>query len=300
MTYSLLILGTGALATLFAARLSLAGVDVTMLGSWPQGLAALNKEGARLDGAAGLRVRATANPLDCLRMKHALVLVKAWQTERAAHQLASCLAEDGLAVTLQNGLGNDDILAGILGWSRVGRGITTLGATLLAPGQVHLGGEGTVVLEAHPHLLELEEMLRVARFDLRTVPDAQPLAWGKLVINAAINPLTALLRVKNGAVLENPAALTLMGELACEAASVAKAIGVALPFQDPGKAAQEVARHSNDNLSSMLQDILRGTRTEVDAINGKVVQMGTKLNVPVTLNRAMWLLIKAISLRGKI
>jgi 2-dehydropantoate 2-reductase len=263
-------------------------------------LAALNKEGPRLDDAGGLQVRATDNPLDCLGMNHALVLVKAWQTERAAHQLAGCLAEDGLAVTLQNGLGNDDILAGILGGARVGRGITTLGATLLAPGQVHLGGEGMVILEAHQRLAPLEEMLRVANFDIRNVVDALPHIWGKLVINAAINPLTALLRMKNGELLNNPNACDLMRVLSGEAASVAEAFGIVLPFRDPGSAAEEVARQSTDNMSSMLQDILRGARTEVDAINGRIVQLGEKKNVPVSANRTIWLLVKALSVRDKI
>lgn len=300
MADSLLIIGTGALATLFAARLSSAGLDVTLLGTWPQGLAALGKDGARVDGATGLQVRAINNPLDCQGMKYALVLVKAWQTERAANQLAICLRADGLAVTLQNGLGNDEILAGILGRSRVGRGVTTMGATLIAPGLVHLGGEGPVTLEAHPRLASLQEFLRVADFDIRTVEDAQPLIWGKLVVNAAINPLTALLQVKNGGLLENPTARILMGELAGEAASVAEAYKIILPLSHPDSAAEDVARRSADNMSSMLQDILRGAQTEVDAINGKIVQLGEKKNIPVPVNRAIWLLVKALSVRGKI
>jgi 2-dehydropantoate 2-reductase len=300
MTDPLLILGTGALATLFAARLSSVGVAVTMLGTWQQGVTALSNEGARLDGAAAAKVRATDNPKDCRGMKHALVLVKAWQTERAASQLLECLAEDGLAVTLQNGLGNDELLAGILGWSRVGRGVTTLGATLLAPGQVHLGGEGPVVLEAHPRLSTLEEMLRVANFNIQNVTDARPLVWGKLVLNAAINPLTALLRVKNGGLLENSSSCVLMGELAGEAALVAKACGIELPFQDPVSEVDAVARNSADNISSMLQDIRRGAQTEVDAINGMIVRLGEEKGVPVPVNRTIWHLVSALSVRGMI
>ena len=115
MKADLLIVGAGALATFFAARLSAAGVDVTMLGSWQEGLAALRKTGARLDGGDSQIVQATDNPADCAGAKFALVLVKSWQTEHSASQLAECLAEDGLAVTLQNGLGNDTILSKSLG-----------------------------------------------------------------------------------------------------------------------------------------------------------------------------------------
>ncbi len=87
MSADILIVGSGALATLFAARLSAAGVDVTMLGSWREGLAALRKSGAGLEGEDTQRVRATDNPADCRGAKFALVLVKSWQTERAASQL---------------------------------------------------------------------------------------------------------------------------------------------------------------------------------------------------------------------
>ena len=300
MTDSLLIVGTGALATLFAARLSAAGVDVTMLGTWLEGLAALHENGARLEGAAGSRVRVVDNPMDCREVKYALVLIKAWQTERVAPQLAECMAEDGLAVTLQNGLGNDRILSEVLGESRVGRGVTTLGATLLGPGIVRPGGDGTVTLEAHPRLFPLEEALRIAGFDVNVVEDAQSLIWGKLVVNAAINPLTALLRVKNGELIKNSSALSLMGELAREAAYVANALGVALPFPGPERAAEEVARRTAENTSSMLQDILRGAQTEVDVINGAIVQYGQKKNVPTPVNQVMWSLVKALSVRGKI
>jgi 2-dehydropantoate 2-reductase len=271
-----------------------------MLGSWREGLAALCNGGARLEGGDSQTVRATDNPADCRGAKFALVLVKSWQTEHSAYQLADCLAEDGLAVTLQNGLGNDAILSRTLGLGRVSCGVTTLGATLLAPGLVRSGGEGLVTFEAHPRLGVLKEMLRVAKFEVCIVENAEPVVWGKLIVNAAINPLTALLRVKNGELLAIPPARTLMGELAREAASVAEALGVALPFFSPERAVEEVVQHTADNISSMLQDILRGAPTEVDAINGAVIRTGEQEGVPTPVNRVIWSLVKALPHRGKI
>jgi 2-dehydropantoate 2-reductase len=300
MKPDLLIVGSGALATLFAARLSAGGVKVTLLGSWQAGLSALRKTGARLEGGDNQIVQATDNPADCLGVKCALVLVKSWQTEHSARQLAECLAEDGVAVTLQNGLGNDAFLAKSLGHRRVSRGVTTLGATLLAPGLVRPAGEGEVTLEAHSRLNGLEEMLRAAKFDLCITENMEPVVWGKLIINAAINPITALLRVKNGLLLTNPPAHALMSELAGEAARVAKAIPVELPFLDPVREVEEVAQHTAENISSMLQDVLRGATTEVDAINGAVVRMGEQKGVPVPANRIICSLVKALSVRDKI
>ena len=103
-------MGTGALAGLFAARLAGAGRDVTILGSWPAGLRALRKHGIRLREADGRKcsypIGATESPGQAGSVRYALVLVKSWQTARAAEQLTGCLAPDGLALTLQNGAGN--------------------------------------------------------------------------------------------------------------------------------------------------------------------------------------------------
>lgn len=182
-----------------------------------------------------------------------------------------------------------------LGAAHVALGVTTTGATLLAPGLARLGGEGVISLEAHPRLAPLEAMLRKAGFNVKVVEGAASLVWGKLVINAAINPLTALLRVPNGELLERPTARVLMVELAREAASVAQALGVGLPFENPESAAEEVARRTAANRSSMLQDVLRGAPTEIDAICGAIVRAGEEKGVPTPVNRIFWLLIRALA-----
>ena len=295
---NILIVGTGALATLFAARLVQAGYQVTMLGSWEAGLDALRSDGVRLVDSKGhehqFPVQAIRDPRDCRGIKHALVLVKTWQTERVAEQLRESLAEDGVAVTLQNGLGNHETLARSLGASRVALGATTTGATLLGPGLVKEGGEGKVSIERHKALGPLEEALRAARFNVSIVEDAQSLVWGKLVINAAINPLTALLHVPNGKLLELSTAREVMKALAVETARVAKAENIDLPFSDPAAAAEEVARKTAANHSSMLQDVLRGAPTEIDAICGTVVKIGQKHNLHTPANWACWKLVRAM------
>ena len=295
---NILIVGTGALASLFAARLTQAGHDITMLGTWREGLDALNQDGVRFVDADGNEasypVRATDDPRECVDVKLAIVLVKAWQTERIATQLSTCLAKDGLALTLQNGLGNKETFIQSLGLTRVALGSTTTGATLLGPGHVKAGGEGVISLEQNQALGPMEEALLSAGFNIQIVEDANALIWGKLVINAAINPLTALLRVKNGELLERPSAREMMGTLAIETANVARAENIQLPFDDPVKIAEDVARKTAANTSSMLQDVLRGAPTEVDAINGEVIKAANKAGVPVPVNRILRYLVKSI------
>lgn len=294
----ILIVGIGALATLFAARLSSAGERVTMLGTWQAGLRALHENGARLIGVDGsertFHVQVTDDPATCHAVRHALVLVKSWQTERAAAQLADCLDEDGLALTLQNGLGNYETLTRTLGMLRVAMGVTTTGATLLGPGLTRAGGEGVITIESHPRLSPLDEKLRLAGFDVHVVQDARSLVWGKLIINAAINPLTALLGVPNGVLLERPAARDLMAHLASEAAAVAVVQNVRLPFDDPVLAAEDVARRTASNHSSMFQDIRRDAPTEIDAICGAITRLGEQHSIPTPVNQVVWQLIQAV------
>jgi 2-dehydropantoate 2-reductase len=293
-----LIVGTGAMANLFAARLAPAGIEFSMLGTWTEGLAALQEHGVRLEMNGDRResypVRVGTNPAGCAGVKLALVLVKSWQTERAARQVAECLATDGVALTLQNGLGNREILSEVLGPERVALGVTTTGATLLGPARVRPGGEGVISVGKHPRLAPLIDLLQQAGFPVEVHEDIEALLWGKLAINAAINPLTALLGVPNGELLERPPARELSAELAREVAAVARARGIELPYIDPIEAVEEVARRTAANNSSMLQDVRRGAPTEIDAICGAVVREGEALRVPAPVNETMWRLVCAL------
>ncbi len=294
-TESILIVGTGAMACLFGARLAPLA-DVTLLGTWREGLAALSSVGIRLE-AGGLeqtqRVRATTNPEECRGVRFALVLVKSWQTRRAAAMLSACLSPGGVALTLQNGLGNLEALEAGLGSDRATLGVTTTGATLIGPGRVRAGGAGPTHVARHPGLLPVLGLLQQAGFAVEMSDDVEGLLWGKLVVNTAINPLTGLLHVPNGRLLEIAEARTLMGAAARETAAVARGAGVRLPYRDPVTQAEQVAQQTAGNRSSTLQDIDRRAPTEIDAINGAVADEGDRRGVPTPVNRTLWRLVRA-------
>jgi 2-dehydropantoate 2-reductase len=301
MTNSLpnvVIAGTGAMACLFGARLSAAGVPVTLMGTWKAGLEALERHGVRVIGMDGKQVaypvRVARQPCESPKAGLALVCVKSWQTERAARQLAGCLTRDGVALTLQNGLGNYETLERLLGSNRAALGTTTSGANMLAPGIVRAGGEGVTSLEDQPRLNPFRELLSLAGFNVQSVRDPVKLLWGKLVINAAINPLTALLRVPNGELLRKSTSRSLLGAAAREAAATAAAQGIDLPYDDPVEAVESVAAKTAENYSSMLQDILRGSPTEIDAISGAVVRAAESLGLQVPVNRTLWELVSSL------
>ena len=285
--------GTGAMSCLFAARLARVA-RVTLVGTWTEAITAMQDRGILYEDQQESRtvpigatyLGAPVKPVDL-----AIVLVKTWQTRRVADCLSSYLTPEGLAISLQNGLGNLDLLG-----PRVFPGATAEGATLLGPGHVRAGGAGPTYAVAPEWVVNL---LCSAGFEsYRCSPvEAESLIWGKLAINCGINALTALLRIPNGELLLNPNAADLMVRAAGECAAVAQAKGIRLPFPDPASRVREVAERTAENRSSMLQDILRGTPTECDAINGAVVAEGRRVGVPTPVNEVLWKLIQASAKR---
>jgi len=283
------------MAGLFGGRLT-SHAEVTILGSWTEGLEALRTRGIGLQEngeTLTASVKATDDPSECKGALSALVLVKSWQTEAAGKMLAECLAPQGVALTLQNGLGNIEVLEATIGAERAALGVTTTGATLLGPGTVRAGGAGPTYVAPHPRLEPLVDLMEKAGFEIHAASDLASLVWGKLAVNAGINALTALLEVHNGELLERPHARRLMNEAAMETARVAQAQDIQLPYDDPSHEVEGVATQTAENESSMLQDIRRGAPTEVDAINGAVVREGERHRVPTPVNWSLWNLVRA-------
>lgn len=287
----ILIVGTGALATLFAARLSQALYNVTMLGSWIPAVQALNLHGAKVlypdDHVISAPVHAVDQPEFAGKFDYILVLVKSWQTENAAKQIKVSLNHSGIALTLQNGIGNDRMLAQEIGEQRVAVGVTTTGSALLEPGIVRFGGSGSVDVQKLKRLSPLVKMLKDAGFDVNEHEDVTSLQWGKLIINAAINPLTALYGVSNGVLLVDPDLRDFLRAATTEAVKVASAMGIQLPYEDPIEAVENVALRTALNTSSMLQDLRRGAPTEIEAITGVLVTEANRLKIPVPYNQAL-------------
>jgi 2-dehydropantoate 2-reductase len=283
------IVGTGAMACLFGALLA-SRARVTLTGTWRQGLAAICASGIIIgepqrDVARRVNTAAWGDHVEPADL--VLVLVKSWQTEEAARRLPRLLKPGGVVLTLQNGLGNLEALG-----PGACLGVTYLGATLLGPGRVQPGGSGVTCVAGPEWIVDLfnEAGIEAERRDPGQVDG---LLWAKLAINCGINALTALLRVRNGELLRRPDAAGLMERAALECAAVAAAKGIFLPFADAARRTREVAQLTAANRSSMLQDMLRGTPTEIDAINGATVRWGSCLGVPTPVNEILFRLVRA-------
>ena len=294
------ILGVGALGCLFGARLS-RHADVTLIGHWPQQIDAL-RAGLRYvhpDGREDVIPLCVSHgtgsvpPCDVV-----LILTKASQIETSAREAAQVLAPGGVAITLQQGLGNRAIRASAVGDERAAQGVTLQAASLREPGLMVYGGEGPTHLAERtpgdPVIHEVGALLERSGCETHVVADVDALLWAKLVVNASINPLTAILRVQNGVLLGSAWAHDLMVEAAREVAAVAAAQSVALPFADAGVYAERAAEMAALNRSSMLQDVLRGAATEIEMINGAVMRLGAASGIETPAVRTLYRLVKAL------
>lgn len=295
------IFGVGALGCLFGAWLS-PHAQVTLVGRWPEQLAALERAPLRLTTPQGdeqqVWLRATADASLTAPADVVLILTKAPKTEEAARQAADVLAPAGLAITLQNGLGNLEILARYVGVERAAVGVTTQGATVAAVGWVIMAGGGPTYLATQPaqaeRLRRFAELCLRAGIEVQLTDDVRALLWSKLAVSAAINPLTALLRVPNGALLMSESARQIMQQAAREVAMVAALHDIRPLFDEAGAQAEQVARQTAANRSSMLQDVLRGAESEIEAICGAVIREAQATGVDVPANQWLYMMVKAL------
>lgn len=259
-----------------------------------------------LGGRAGVelvRIDRTRSPLrsDEGLVEATIVCTKTFGTTWAADIASRVLSPKGVAVTIQNGLGNYETLAEKVGADRVSLGAIYVGARLLPDGSLHATGPGRVELarpsdpDARGRLERLAEHLSEGGMQVSVVDDAWPTVWRKLAVNAAMNPTTAIFGLTNGELLTHAAAGPLSDELARETARVASAAGVALGEDEAVAAWRDIATRLGVNKSSMLQDLEAGKPTEIEAINGAVAREGRRLGVDAPVNEAITLLMKAVT-----
>jgi 2-dehydropantoate 2-reductase len=257
-----------------------------------------------LDGHADLvTVDRTKSPLRDgeAPVDAAIVTTKTPGSAWAAEIAAKILAPGGVALTIQNGLGNYEVLVEHVGRPRAAVGVIYVGAQLVN-GELQATGAGKVELgrpvspASRAKLDELGRLLREGGMDVTVVDDAWPAVWRKVVTNAAVNPITALIRLTNADLLADKPASRVADSLAREVARVATASGVRIGEDEAVKQWRAMAALTGANRSSMLQDVEAGRPTEIDAISGAVAREGERRGVAAPLNQAMTLLVSALAL----
>jgi len=316
-TGPILVAGAGAVGSVFGALLQRAGWSVTLLGR-PAHLAAVEHRGLQVEGLFGAFVtsdlRLTDSPAG-LQGPYAAILLtaKAYDTARIVRAVAPYLAHDGVVISLQNGLGNVEEAAQAVGPHRVIGGRVIFGAMLTGPGRVRVTVYAEPVMVGspdpgrHPTLdadaRRWAEFFAAAGIPSEYTDEIVPYLWSKVLYNAPLNPLGAVLGLTYGELAEDPELRTVMDGIIDEAYAVARARAVGLRWTSAesfrrefyGRLVPATASHR----SSMLQDIERGRPTEVDAINGRVCEYGRDAGVSTPLNEAVTRLVRAKARCGR-
>ena len=282
------IMGAGALGCLFGYFIQKAGYNVIFVARSRQYEALKNK--LKVSGLINdeIRVNVKDKPEDA---DITFVTVKAYDTENVAKLLRK--VNCGIVCSLQNGIGNEEVLQKYL--RNVLGGITTYASNLIEYGHIEFAGEGITYIgsldgEITEDVLTVVEILKSSKMNAEAVNNIREKIWLKAVINSVINPITALCKVRNGKIIEIPELWKIAEELAKEGENVMKALG--FNIKNLIEEVKKVILATRNNKSSMLQDIERGKRTEIDFINGAIVKVAEQLGIDVPYNRMMWLLIK--------
>lgn len=295
--------GAGAMGAVFGGRLARAGLEVTLLDVSRPAVEAINAGGLRLADKAGetqtIPVRATTDPAETGPVDLVLVFVKCYHTEAAIRSAAPLLGPQTAVLSLQNGWGNAPRIADIVGEARVLIGVTYNSATVLAPGRVQQAGQGATFigeLDGRPS----ERLERIAAAftaaGLETTPrdDVLQVIWSKLALNVCTLPNSALLRFYAGQLIEHEPMLGLMRALLREVVAVANAQDIPLDFDERWEAITGLLARASGAKASMLQDVENSRRTEIDVINGAIVEAGQRLEIATPYNQAMVWLIRSL------
>jgi 2-dehydropantoate 2-reductase len=297
-------LGSGALGSALGGVLTEGGNDVRLVDAWPEHVAAINDRGLRLrDGGVDRVVRARAatstegiGPVDLV-----IVLVKSYHTREAIESARGIVGPDTVVMSLQNGLGHEEILADVVGRGRVLAGKTYAGGVMLAPGHVIAGTKGkhTIIGELDgsvtPRATRIAATLTRAGLETTVSANIVGTMWDKLQINVATGALSGITRLPYGGLYGVPEVKATALAAVGEAIAVAKALGVTLTNEDPEAAWNLAAAGLPPEFkASILQSIEKGLPTEIDYINGSVVRGGERAGVPTPVNRTLVACVKGI------
>lgn len=276
--------------------------DVILIGR-PNVVDCIKDRGVRISGKTELHVRpeASADPADLKGCELVLLTVKAYDTAKAAGLVAE--AEPmAMLVTLQNGLDNDEAVATEAPGLKSCAAITSFGVTREGPGHIRHAGDGDTVLGrmacSPGEARHTADLLTGGGLPVEWVDNIRGHVWLKGVVNHCINPLTVIHRCRNGVLLEHEDYLRHMTGLCAEALAVIRMVNVILPTDDVLGRVKEVARLTADNRSSMLQDVDRGKRTEIDHITGHIIRLGKHHSLDLPLSEFVYYEVKNLETIG--
>ena len=298
------VVGAGAMGCLFGGLLAEGGLDVTLVDVLQEHVDRINRDGLRIVGYGGDRsipVWATTEPSGLPAVDVLFVQCKAPYTKEAVRRVLHLLRDDSVAISFQNGLGNEENIGEVVGMERVLGGVTAQGAAVEGLGAVrNFGNLPTHIGELGRGISERAQRIAAAldRAGLQTtaVPDIRQAIWKKLLANIAISPTSAIANMTIKQVFAVPELRETAFEALDEAVEVARAEGVELNAAETREVIDQIAgpTGTGDNKSSLCVDIINRRPCEIDVISGAVVQLGRKHDIPTPVNKTLVAAVKAL------
>jgi 2-dehydropantoate 2-reductase len=297
---NIVVFGAGAIGSLFGGLLSKTN-NVILIGR-KNHVQAINSINLKIIGKTKkeIKLQAFENVTKVTDVDLIILTVKSFDTDIAVKQLKPLINSKTIIMSLQNGLHNIDKIQKYVNKNQIVAGITTHGAIFEKPGLIiHSGIGKTTIGELNgkktPRIIQIAETFNKAEIKTTINSDIKDEIWIKAIINSSINTLTTFFNCKNGYLLENPILENLVEKICIESTNVAKSEGYKFDNYTMIKKTKEVINDTIDNYSSMLQSIKQKKKTEIDSINGKIVECGRKNNVDLTLNEILIHYIKSNS-----
>lgn len=299
MDQKILVIGTGALACLFAARLAKRGYHISMTGTWTDALDAFQTKGVGLIETGCFEP--VFYPVEILEPgksyqthDHVLLLTKAYQVRDALRRVMQNLAEGAVILSLQNGLTVGKELKEFRNRFEVIQGITTCGAEVVQPGVAKHNGGWLIRMDQKESVHGMAGFLKEAGFTVSLEENINQAIWEKAVLNSAANPIGALTGKRNGELLDLPGVMHIMDDLIQEACNVAAGEGFAIRGDEMKERLRQVMRETVSNRCSMLQDVLNGRRTEIEDINGEIIELAIARGIDIPVQTTITNLIRSL------
>jgi 2-dehydropantoate 2-reductase len=298
------VVGAGAMGSVMGGLLAKAGNDVTLIDVWREAIDSINSSGLRIDDKTGnsevINIRATAEPAEVGVVDLVLVFVKCYHTEVAVKNALPMIGRSTLVLSLQNGWGNGPRIASIVGEEKLLLGVCYHSASALGPGHALHSGKGMTFIgevdsRMTDRLAEVASVLEKAGIEVTPTTQVLKEIWSKLALNVCTLPTSALLRFHAPQLIQHEPMKELMRALLQEVVAVAQAQNIPLDFDERWQAITGLLKQLAPTAKgSMLQDVERQRVTEIDVINGAVIEAGKKFNIATPYNQAMAWLVKSL------
>ncbi|MBA4261855.1 MAG: 2-dehydropantoate 2-reductase [Comamonadaceae bacterium] len=296
---SVAVMGAGAVGCFYGGMLARAGHRVTLIGR-PQHVQAVQAHGLRMQTLGfdeTVQIGASTEASAVAGADLVLFAVKSPDTEAAGEQMRPHLKPGALVLCLQNGVDNAERLRAVLPGIQVAAAVVYVATEMAGPGHLRHHGRGELVIEPTPSNTSrsdaVAQLLSAAGVPTEISDNVRGALWAKLILNCAYNALSAVGRIAYGELVQRPGVTDVMHDVVAECRAVAAADGVTLPG-DVELAVRRIAETMPAQYSSTAQDLMRGKPSEIDHLNGYVVQRGTALGLPTPANRVLWAVVKLV------